>query len=307
MRLLAVAAALVLLFSESGCRTGSGTPGRRIARGVIFRTVPRGSGVSPAGALYVLDVDLRSAGVRTQVVAEGAHVRGNRIFADARTVRDWCERLGAIGGINGGYFGATDGTNKEVMGLLAVHGEVLSSGRLVHSQGDPRRRFARCVLAFDADGLPHIGWAVAERGRAPVLTAFAQPVNPVAEGYWNSDSVVACGPRLVEGGRIHVTDHEERLMSPAPLWRTFAGYSMEAGRPRYLALCIGEALTYADAAGALQRYFRQYHKAACAEGMCLDGGASSQLVYLEGGRYQEARPGGPSVPDAVLILPASDR
>ncbi len=293
-----------------GCRLFSRStppPGQTVAPGIVLHSLPAGDETSPASAVYVLDVDLRRSDVRPRVVTQAPAVQKNRVFANSYTVREWCERSGAVGGINGGFFGQTDGDRKEVIGLLAAGGAVVSSGRLVRSTSHPGRRFARCVLAFTPDGLPHIGWAVGERGRSALLTAFTQPVNPVSQAYWNAESAVACGPRLVEGSRTHVTDREERLVNPPRLWRTFVGYSMEAERPRFLALCIGQSMTFADAAEFLQRYFRRYHGVACQEGMCLDGGASSQLVYRAGSELVDVRPNTTTVPDAVVVAPRAVR
>jgi exopolysaccharide biosynthesis protein len=133
------------------------------------------------------------------------------------------------------------------------------------------------------------------------LTEYSTPLNPTRQQYWEVTSAVACGPRLIQGGKIKVSDRDERLAHAAAVARTFVGYSVENGKPRRLVLGVGMAMTFGEAAGFLDRYFRKYHGTGCAEAMCLDGGASSQLVYQEGSSYVEARQTLVTVPTAVVV------
>ena len=275
-----------------------------VASGVAYRRFPAGSPLGRDSGASVLDVDMAAPGIRVKVVSERPQVKAGRVYAEAHTVSDWCRRSHAIGGINGGFFGVTDGMRKEVIGLLAAGGEIHSTGRLVQARGLRGTRFARSVLGFDATGRPQIAWAAGTRGRAALLTLFQEPVNPRSQGYWQVDSAVACGPRLIQDSAIRIHDHEERLVSPAALPRTFVGYDLNRGRPAHLALCVAQAMTFADAAAFLQSYFGKYHRSAYAQAMALDGGASSQLAYRAGSDYADAMPTLVTVPTAVLILNA---
>lgn len=273
-------------------------PKNQVALGVTLRAIPSAAGRSDYQA-YVLDVDLRAA--RGRVVAENPGLNRGVVYAEARSVADWCRRYRAVGGINGGFFGLTDRNRKEIVGLLATGGVVRASGRLIRSTRNPGQRFAHCVLGFDAAGIPQIAWATGERGNTARLANYTQPVNADRPRVWPVDSAVACGPSLIHNARIRVTDREERLVSRGRLRRTFAGYSLQNGRPRHLVLAVAPAMTFSDAADFLQAYFRKYHQSPCAEAMCLDGGASSQLAYRSGSGYADTLLTPVTVPTAVVV------
>jgi hypothetical protein len=270
-----------------------------VAPGVSYVEVPAGSALSQTSDASVLDVDLRQVSV--EVASESRDVVKGRLYGESYTVLDWCRRTDALGGVNGGFFGTTDGSKKEVIGLLAAGGEVRGSGRIVRSPSNPDRRFVRCVFGIMPDGTPRIGWSVGQRGRAALLTEYDTPLNPVAQTYWTASAAVACGPRLIRGGKLSVTDRDERLVSPPPLRRTFVGYDVVDGRPRHLALGIGMSMTFHDAAAFLQRYFHEKHGTACAEAMCLDGGSSTQMAYRIPTGFASVPPTGVTVPTAILV------
>jgi hypothetical protein len=276
---------------------------REVAGGVTYREFPEGGPLSPNSEAHVLDADLAAGGIAIRVAAERPVTMGGRVYGDSYSVMEWCRRAGAIGGVNGGFFGVTDGGRKEVIGLLARDDEVVASGRIVRSPKDPDRRFVRCVFGVTSEGLPHIGWSVGVRGRAAMLTEYSTALNPTSQAFWKAASAVACGPRLLKDGKTCVTDGDERLVSPGMLRRTFIGYDLEGGKPRHLVLGIGTAMTFGDVAAFLKRYFRETHGTACAEAMCLDGGSSTQMAYRVPTGYQEARPALTTVPTAVLIMP----
>jgi exopolysaccharide biosynthesis protein len=271
-----------------------------VAPGVAYRQDTCDAGAGRC-RVWSLDIDLRSAGVRAEVAAGQAAPEGGVVMADSRTVRDWCAQRGALGAINGGFFGVTRAPRKEVIGLLARDGTVLSGGRLVRARGSGARWFARSVLSFDRAGLPHIGWCVARRGAAALLTEYEAPTDPHILRRLRAVSAVACGPRLVAGARPRVCDREERLVSPPSVPRTFVAYDTQHGKPRHLLLAVGSAMTYADASTYAQRHFERVHGTVCAEAMCLDGGGSSQLVYWNGETYEQPYGAPVTVPTAVIV------
>jgi len=276
-------------------------PARLITAGVTYREIPFGDAVSPNSEAHLLEVDLRTPGVKVRVASDRTGLSGGRLYGDCYTVRDWCRRQGAVGGINGGFFGATENERKEVIGLLASGGEVLASGRLNRSPEHPDRKIVRCVFGITAEGMPHIGWSVGLRGRGALLTDYGTPLNPTTQSFWTASSAVACGPRLIKKGIAGVTDREERLVSPPALRRTFVAYDMENGKPRHLIMGIGLSMTFKDVAVFLQQHFKTTYGSACAEAMCLDGGSSTQLAYRVPIGYTDALPTSVTVPTAILI------
>ena len=273
----------------SGARTVT------VAPGVVYHYLPEGGillGSARSNAL-LLDVDLRTPGVHIDVAAESvAKQSGGAVSGVAHTVREWCVQRHALGGINGGFFGKTQGESKEVMGLLMSEGRILNPGRKVRSPSNPANQFVRAALGFTAAGMPRIGWLTSDQ-------------------VWNLRSALACGPRLIAEGALVLTDREERLVSPRALPRTFVAYDMEGtgrnARPRHLVLGVVMEMTFADVAVCLQRYFRTVHHTECADALCLDGGSSSQLVYHDPQQpdapnaFIDARPGFVTVPTALLI------
>ncbi len=284
-----------------------------IAAGVEYHYLPEGSPLvqgTQSDAL-LLDVDLRTPGIHIDVAAENvAKQPGGAVAGVAHTVRDWCVQRHALGGINGGFFGKTDGDSKEIMGLLMTDGQVRNAGRKVRSPSNPANQFVRAALGFTAAGTPRIGWLTSDRDNG--VHAVNQPLNPTANQVWNLRSALACGPRLIADGAVVLTDRQERLVSPRSLPRTFVAYDVEGvGRlahPRHLVLGVAMEMTFADVAACMQRYFRAVHHTECADALCLDGGSSSQLIYRDAQKpaaqnaYIDARPGFVTVPTALLIF-----
>ena len=283
-----------------------------VSPGVVYHYLPEGGvlvGSARSDAL-LLDVDLRTPGLHIDVAAENAAKQpGGSVSGVAHTVRDWCVQRHALGGINGGFFGKTQGESKEIMGLLMTDGRVRNAGRKVRSPSNPSNQFVRAALGFTAAGTPRIGWLTSDRDNG--VHAVDQPLNPTANQVWNLRSALACGPRLIAEGTVVITDRQERLVSPRALPRTFVAYDVEgtgrSARPRHLVLGVVMEMTFADVAACLQRYFRTVHHTECAEALCLDGGSSSQMVYRDPQHpaaqdaYIDARPGFVTVPTALLI------
>ncbi len=293
----------------------------RVSDGVEYRYFAEGSpmvNTSESDAL-VLDVDLTSHSVRLQVAADSpVRRKGGKVFGISHTVRDWCVMNGAIGGVNGGFFGQTDGDNKQAEGLLAVEGKVYNSGRWIKSTRRPGESFLRCALAIRSDGSPQIGWATCQADGEMLM--YDRPLSPARSRSFNVSSAVACGPRLVVNGSEQVSDETERLVSSLALPRTFVAYDytkeLHSGerKPHHFVMGIAMQMNYHEVARFLQSYFRKHHDAECGEAMCLDGGSSSQLVYHAPSHnnhsvtekaaddWIDARPSRVTVPTALLVL-----
>jgi hypothetical protein len=308
--LLKMAAGFVLA-GASGCKSGAhrhsgATPGHPIsleaAPGVTVRAFGEGDALSGDSPVVLLDLDLAHPTLRVRVAADQVQLRKGRVFGRAWSLEEWCRRAGAVAGVNGGFFGSTDGEWKEILGMLATEGMVHSSGQMVRSTRNPGERYLRSVFGIGEDGEPDIHWAVGRRGHGALLTRYGSPVNPTEQAYWTVDSAVACGPRLIRDGRIAVSDVEERLVSDRLAARTFVGIVRQKAEPARLLLGVAESMRYVEAAAFLGRYCRAFHGTDCADAMCLDGGSSSQLVYRLEGKWMEARATPVTVPTAVLVF-----
>jgi hypothetical protein len=275
----------------------------------------------------LLDVDLTRPGVRVEVAAADATRRYSGCAdGTARTVADWCRATGAVGGINGGFFGRDLGRDrKEIVGLLKMDGNLYarapryrvkrssvsgvrySDGTKIDTEhrrpntGPPTPFYAHSALGFTGDGRPEIDWVISDPRRPSELLAFERPDRLRAGLPWEVDSGLSGGPRLIARGRIGVADREERLASSGLLPRTFVGYGGPAGAPQHLVLGVATAMTFQDAARFLDGYFRRFHGVPCAEAMSLDGGPSSQLAYRADGVLYEAQSSDVTVPTALLV------
>jgi hypothetical protein len=269
--------------------------GTRVAAGLtVFRMEQGGLGVR------VIEADLE-AGVRVEVAADEIAVRQGRITGRARTLPQWLRATGAAAGVNGGFFGATvDEEHEEIVGLLKRAGRVRVAAQVYRSR--PRgTRYARSALGLTARGRPDIQWATSRPGDPQALRSHPEPEFSGSGSVWKVREALGCGPRLIHGGEIAVASRAERLASPGALRRTFAGYGGPGGKPRYLVLCAARGMAFEECAAFLMRFFRQRHELPCREGMCLDGGGSTQAAWRAGeGIHADPDPGTP-VPTALLL------
>ncbi|MBC8141327.1 MAG: phosphodiester glycosidase family protein [Armatimonadetes bacterium] len=253
-----------------------------------------------------LAVDLDKANVVPAVVAQNVTRQGNNFVGDAFTVRDWCEKRGAVAGINGGFFGQSYddlGTRKQIVQLCVVDGKVVAPGSDTPSTRTPGERYLRSAIGFHADGTPEIVWATGTVKN--VIRAYGSPTNPDTKQTWaNLRSAVACGPRLYAGGVRRISDKEERLVSEPALIRAFVAYDTgDTGKPRHFVMGRADAATYAQVADFLAVFYKKQYGTEPIEAMCLDGGSSGQIVYEKNGRLVDAEATGVRVPTAILLLP----
>jgi hypothetical protein len=292
--------AAVILAAALPCLTGCRQDPNKdvdVAPGIVFRR-------DPIASVELLDVDLQTANVRPAIVAKNVERIRNNFVADAKSVPQWAEEYGAIGGMNAGFFGDTYdqlGHRKQIVGLAIVDGKVVAPGSLVSSKRNPGERFLRSVVGFTRDGEPEITWATGTvKG---TIRRYDSPVNPDSGLAWSPQSAVACGPHLFKNGLHNITKQEERLHSPGRLNRAFIAYDIENGKPRHFVMGRADAMEFEDIATYLSAYFDRVHHTRPEEGMCLDGGPSAQLVYRKDGRLEDAEPTGVLVPTALLLLP----
>ncbi len=264
---------------------------------------------APGDGFQTITVDLAKADFRPVVVASNVSRQGDAFVGDAFVVRDWCEKKGAIGGMNGGYFGKTydeTGSRKQIIQLAVVEGRVVAPGSDMASSRTPGERYLRSAIGFDADGTPEIAWATGTVKN--VVRAYGSPTNPDQRKSWGKVRyAVACGPRLYAGGVERITDKEERLVSGARTIRAFVAYDADDdGKPLHFVMGRADAATYTEVASFLSRFFAARYQTRPQEAMCLDGGSSSQLVYRGAKGLVDAEPTGVRVPTALLLLPKAE-
>ncbi|MBC7806196.1 MAG: hypothetical protein H7145_08600, partial [Akkermansiaceae bacterium] len=145
-----------------------------VSPGVVFsRSGIRGDG------FQTLTIDLAKASVIPIVVARNVSREKNNFVGDALTVRDWCDQNGAVGGLNGGYFGVTYdeiGSRKQIVQLAVVDGKVVAPGSDTPSSRIPGERYLRSAIGFYADGTPEITWATGTVKN--VIRTYGSPINP---------------------------------------------------------------------------------------------------------------------------------
>lgn len=232
---------------------------------------------------------------------------GGHVVGQAYTPHDWLARTHALMAVNGGYFGAEDGAGrKEFVGLLVQKGRVRHAAPPLTGSGSAtirRGRYVRSAFGLSSDGTPQIVWAATEPSRPQALRSCAGPMRRESTP-WTIADAVGCGPTLISGGTIVVTQYQERLVSPGPEPRTFVAYDSIAGKPRHLVVGIASGSDFAALAAFLSRYFSHYDGTSADAAMCLDGGASTQMTYSLKGAVQSPRETGVTVPDALILLPA---
>ncbi len=268
-----------------------------VAPGVTTRQLQQG-----LATVRVIDVDLAHPGVRVEVAADDIAFRNRLITGKSLSVEEWVQSRGAVAGINGGFFGKTVGPeHKEIVGLLKLDGRVRVAGPVYRSRPE-RHAYARSAFGLTANGRPRMAWVTSRPGSPQTLRAHPEPQFKDGSQPWDVRQALACGPRLIHNGKIEIATRRERLASPGSLPRTFLGYSAGKGnRPGRLVLCTTDGMEFEDCARFLADYFRKYHRVACAEAMALDGGASTQAVWKEGGALRSDFATGVTVPTAILV------
>ena len=254
----------------------------------------------------VIDVDLDKADARLSVQTRGITRSEGAVVGQAYTPHEWLTKTNALAAVNGGYFGSEDAQGrKEFVGLLVQGGRVRRPAPPLHGSGSAtirRGQYVRSAFGLTADGKPGIVWAATEPGRTQTMRTYGGPMGRIGSP-WHVIEAVGCGPTLIAGGKIVVTQYQERLVSPGPVPRTFVAYDDVGGKPRHLIFGIASGATFQDLAAFLVAYFPRYDSAPAQAAMCVDGGASTQLSYRLNGVVQSPRETGVTVPDALVLLP----
>ena len=277
-----LAAALLL----TGC-AAEPPPEVSVAEGITFRT-------DKASGAQTLTIDQTLAHVRPIVVAENLEHLRNNLVGDAKTVHEWAQKYGAVAGINGGFFGESYdslGRRKQLVQLCIIDGKVVAPGMPVGTA-------LRSAIGFPSSGGAEVTWAIGtEKDGA---RRYEKPTKTKNGLTWRMDYALACGPRLIHRGKIDVADRAEKLVSDVRTGRMAVAVS-----ERYLVFYRADAMTYGELARSLVEFFKTTLQSAPDEAMCLDGGPSAQMVYLDGGGLKDVEPTGVQVPTAILLVPVS--
>ena len=274
----------------------------RLAPGVMHRALPTRAGAG----VDLIDIYLAASKCRLTVQTQGITRSGGHVVGLAYTPHEWLTRTRGLMAVNGGYFGQEDAAGrKEFVGLLVQRGRVRHAAPPLTGSGSAtirRGQYVRSAFGLLPGGLPSIVWAATEPSRPQTVTAYTGPMGHPAAA-WPAADAVGCGPTLISGGKLVVTQYQERLVSPGPQARTFVAYDGPARHPRHLVVGIASGADFAELAAFLSRYFPRYDHSRAEAAMCLDGGASTQMTYLLNGAAQSPRETGMAVPDALVLLP----
>ncbi len=274
-----------------------------LAPGVVHRAIP----LTADTGIDIIDLDLDRAQTRWGIETRGVQLVNGRVVGQSFTPRDWLTRRGGLAAVNGGYFGAEDAQGrKEFVGLLVEKGRVRHAAPPLHGAGSPtirRGQYVRSAFGLMADGTPDIVWAATDTGKPQSLHTFAAPMGRRG-AEWRVAQAVGCGPTLISGGTVVVTQYQERLVSPGPRARTFVAYDTVEGRPRHLLVGTASGADFPALAVFLAAYFPRYDGTRAEAAMCLDGGASTQMTYRINGALQSPRETGVTVPDALVLRPS---
>ncbi|HEY3329332.1 MAG TPA: phosphodiester glycosidase family protein [Capsulimonadaceae bacterium] len=266
-----------------------------LAPGVVHAAFPTGT----ASGIDIIDVDLQSAAYRPAILTEGLKVEKGRLMGASYTPYDWLDRSHALAAMNGAYFGTGTDSRKELIGLVVSKGRVIQHAPPLHGKAGT---YVRSAFGINSAGQPQIVWGATASKGGPWVYAYSQPTDPHGGYRWNAAEAVGCGPTLIRSGRKVVTDHEERLVNDISTARTFVAYDVSVGKPVHFVMGIGSRLTYAELADQVASYFQRVHGTKVHRAMCLDGGASTQLSYMQNGAIQSPRSTTVTVPDAIALV-----
>ena len=277
--------------------------GDLLAPGVVHRAIP----LTADTGIDVIDVDLDRAQARWTFATRGIQKVNGLVVGKAFTPRDWLTQLGGLAAVNGGYFGMYEDAQgrKDFVGLLVQKGRVRHAAPPLHGQGGAtirRGQYVRSAFGLTAGGVPQIVWAATDMGHTQSLHTFAAPMGR-RRAAWHVAQAVGCGPTLISGGRMVVTQYQERLVSPGARPRTFVAYDRVNGRPKHLLVGTASGTDFHALAAFLVGYFPRHDGTRAEAAMCLDGGASTQMSYRVNGVLQSPRETGVTVPDALVLVP----
>lgn len=295
-------AALLLAMTRLGCgaeKPTVSTPEVTVP-GISIRRVQAG----PA-TVRLIDADLNAPHIRVEVAADDIAIRDGVVTGRVRTVPEWLEKTGAIAGVNGGFFGKRVGEDyREIIGLLKLNGRVRVAAPTYRARPSGNA-YSRSALGLRRNGSPRFAWVTSRPGSPQILRSHDSAEFTDPGDTWDVHQALACGPRLIRDGKTEISYRGERLASPGALPRTFVGTAVTPDGTRRLVLCAADGMEFEDCARFLTEYFRRQYGVACADAMCLDGGASTQAAWRGSAKDSQISTelyASTAVPTALLVF-----
>ena len=273
-----------------------------LAPGITHRAIPTG----PNSGIDVIDDDLSAARAHWSLLTQGITAVHGLVVGQAHTPGEWLERTQGLAAVNGGYFGPYEDASgrKDFIGLLVLKGKVRHAAPPLSGQGSPtlpHGHYVRSAFGLTSGGEPRIVWAATRLGKPQTIDTYDGPMGK-SRSAWRITQAVGCGPMLIAGGHVVVTDTRERLVSPGQRPRTFVAYDRVDGQALHFIVGTASAIDFRSLANWIAGYFRRVHGTGAEAAMCLDGGASTQMTYRVAGAVQSPRETGVTVPDALVLL-----
>lgn len=271
---------------------------------VLFQGISQ----SPKIKAWYLDVDFNqpNLALRPYLAAIPAGKEGVPAF---------CQRVGAVAAINGGYFD-TNGTTS--YSAVVYPGEVVAQNISAVSRSGQSYPVTRSFFGISRTRTLAINWIYHFGNQVTDIFSFDAPLPNVdgtpapvpqkSDGNLLADLLVGIGggPTLIKNGQLHITYNAEVF------WGSGIGY--ETPNPRsavgctannHIILMVVDGRQDASAGMSLPQLAELLQKLGCVEAMNLDGGGSTQMAV--GGKLVNRPEGGNftrAVPTILAVVPA---
>lgn len=250
-------------------------------------TITRGDRASPTLKLFSIDVDLNNTGIVVRPYL-------STVAGGKETAVPFLQRVGALAGVNGGYFGGSTSYS-----AVVYPGEVAAQNIASVSRSAGTYYVTRSFFGVSTARKPAIDWIYHFGGTPADLYRYSQPTAntqttpaaaPVKAGGVRYDSLLAGiggGPRLIKNGLMNYTYDEEvffgsgvdgELANP----RTAVGYTAA----RHVILLAADGRQTNSAGVTLPELAQIMLDLGCVDAMNLDGGGSTQMAARTPGGYQ---------------------
>lgn len=258
----------------------------------------QGERASPALKAWYLDVDLSR-----QDIAIRPYL--STIAAGKEGVAAFCQRVGAMAAINGGFFG-----NSTSYSAVVYPNEVLAQNISAVVRASTTYPLTRSFFGMTNERNLSVDWIYHFGGRVEDVFIFDNPIsnvpgNPAAVPARTNGQLyekllvgIGGGPTLVKDSTIHITYTEEvfwdsGVENDAPQPRTAVGYTKD----NHVILLVADGRQAASQGLTLPELAKILLDLGCIEAMNLDGGGSSQMAVAnqlinlpEGGTYMRPVP-----------------
>ena len=246
-----------------------------------------GESASPVLRAFVIDVDMNNTSLAIRPYLSTAP-------GGTETVANFLQRVGALAGVNGGYFGGLTSYS-----AVVYPGQVVAQNVSTVSRPSGTYTVTRSFLGMNSarhvavDWIFHFGPTVADiyRFAAPTPNTQTTPAPPpVKSGGTPYDSLLAGiggGPRLIKQGAVHYTYDEEVFFGSGISGdldnpRTAVGVTQDA----HVIMIVVDGRQAASEGVTLPELTEIMLNLGCVEAMNLDGGGSTQMAARTMSGYQ---------------------